>query len=684
MSLSHAPRVSKRAWPQRGAALIIFLVIFVLGAIGLFVGSTLPTVVEAQRQQRTLDMLRHAKEALIGYAATYRDSNANQVFGYLPCPDVDGDGSPDTANCGAAGETVIGLLPFKTLGLEDLRDASGACLWYAVSGRYKASFIPDKPVPMNWDTQGQLAINDAQGQALVAPEDASGGAAAVIIAVGPPVAGQGRAVANTTCSVTGAAAAWQAYVESGAFPGASGATVTLTAGSAASTTNNDLLAWITPREIFDRVRVRSDFATQLDSLSSYLLSRLVTTTPDPVDLTIVGNKKTGKFPVTLSVPLTPNYEPYRDNWRDMYRYVLCSPLSQCLTVNGTACTGALLFAGTRSAGGPRTAAEQASATSLFEEPNRTAFTTAGSNAFTGATAFAASASTQDLVYCIPGLPPQPPLAAAEIVAQGQQADPSGTVSVDTAANTVTLGTAAGGVASGCFWYGTPIPFGVGLRIYLSFEIQVNSGGSGFTLALADANTARNPSTAMCGNAGQDLGYGGLPDGMLARIKPPKLGVEFDLFSSSQRNDPAATHVAIDYWGTTSNIDDDVAHGVGGNPAVGSSAVSNFALNTGVRYHARIDIERNYNDALDQGQYTIKAYVVASTADCTLDANGFRKLSEDLVTTCPAQAATVSHVRMLSDPSDGQGEGMKFVYLGLTQGMVDAQVIKFYDMSVQGR
>ena len=61
--------------------------------------------------------------------------------GYLPCPDTDGDGWAE-ATCGsldgASGQASrLGLLPWKTLGLPDLRDGYGERLWYAVSSKYK-------------------------------------------------------------------------------------------------------------------------------------------------------------------------------------------------------------------------------------------------------------------------------------------------------------------------------------------------------------------------------------------------------------------------------------------------------------------------------------------------------------------------------------------------------------------
>ena len=62
----------------------------------------------------------------IGYAASYRDIHPTEVFGYLPCADTHNDGF--VATCGAADVSLIGELPWKTLGIYTLRDGNGGCL----------------------------------------------------------------------------------------------------------------------------------------------------------------------------------------------------------------------------------------------------------------------------------------------------------------------------------------------------------------------------------------------------------------------------------------------------------------------------------------------------------------------------------------------------------------------------
>lgn len=130
---------------------------------------------------RSVLALSKAREALLGYAATYRDSHPNEVFGYLPCPDMGGagnvEGEAQTA-CGGADVTVIGRLPWKTLDLPPLRDASGECLWYAVSGNFKNN--PKTADLMNRDTNGLIEVMAADGTSFVAGALARQRAVAVV------------------------------------------------------------------------------------------------------------------------------------------------------------------------------------------------------------------------------------------------------------------------------------------------------------------------------------------------------------------------------------------------------------------------------------------------------------------------------------------------------------------------
>src|SRR6516162_2545144 len=125
---------------QRGTLLLVAAILLVAG-IAMAVAIDLAWATGAARRERVSDAaLAQAREALIAYAVD-RPINAVVGPGYLPCPDLDDDGWAE-ATCGSqTGDTGqaqrIGRLPWKTLGLADLRDGAGERLWYAVSSKYK-------------------------------------------------------------------------------------------------------------------------------------------------------------------------------------------------------------------------------------------------------------------------------------------------------------------------------------------------------------------------------------------------------------------------------------------------------------------------------------------------------------------------------------------------------------------
>src|SRR5665811_252116 len=186
---------------QRGAALLIMLVILVVGIAAVLVNSLTSSTVKIARQEKTAAALAQAKDALIGYAITYGDTHSGKVPGYLPCPDTDGNnglqsegvGEYSTSTCNSNPSSnqdvsVIGRLPWITLDVSTLRDGDGECLWYAVSGTYKNN--PPTGL-MNWDTEGQFQAYAPDGTLL------SSQVVAVIFAPGAPLSGQNRSPDGT-------------------------------------------------------------------------------------------------------------------------------------------------------------------------------------------------------------------------------------------------------------------------------------------------------------------------------------------------------------------------------------------------------------------------------------------------------------------------------------------------------
>lgn len=166
---------------QHGAALLVMLVILVIGASAVLITSLSTTALKNARQKTTSDALAQAKDALIGRAVS--DSN---MPGSLPCPDTNDDGSAELLS-GNDCPSYIGRLPWKTLGLPDLRDGSGEHLWYALSPAFRDD---NSAQPLNSNTKGTLLVYNADG---VSQQTQTGySAVAVIFSPGSPIGSQTR------------------------------------------------------------------------------------------------------------------------------------------------------------------------------------------------------------------------------------------------------------------------------------------------------------------------------------------------------------------------------------------------------------------------------------------------------------------------------------------------------------
>jgi len=223
---------------QRAFGAIIFIALIALLTIGVLMTVLAGKSAQNEFDEKTLPVLAVAQKALIAYAAANPASP-----GRLPCPDTTNTGFKD-ATCGAAGTNQLGRLPWRTLGLPDLRDGSGECLWYAVSGAFKES---PATTPVNSDIPGQLVIKDDAGNTL------AGNAIAVILAPGPALPGVTRTAGTSQCGGTNIASDYLDIAN--AINNATSPPATFVAGQP-SDTFNDRLVFITPAQFFPGIERR--------------------------------------------------------------------------------------------------------------------------------------------------------------------------------------------------------------------------------------------------------------------------------------------------------------------------------------------------------------------------------------------------------------------------------------------
>lgn len=171
---------------QRGAALMVMLVIMVIGVVTILVSSLNSSTIQIDRQETSSAALAQAKDALISLAVTYND-----YPGSMPCPDTNDDGESDAGGTTGCPQ-YIGRLPWKTLGLSDLRDAAGERLWYTLT-RNVRRYASVRP--LNSETEGTLNITGSYTVSNLY---------AIVFAPGAALAGQNRSTSQTMlCTTTG-------------------------------------------------------------------------------------------------------------------------------------------------------------------------------------------------------------------------------------------------------------------------------------------------------------------------------------------------------------------------------------------------------------------------------------------------------------------------------------------------
>lgn len=231
-------------------------------AAALLVYGMVDTTSAALRRDRDVDAaLGQALQALIGRAAA--DDNRP---GSLPCPDTNNDGSAENF-VGSDCPSYVGYLPWRTLGLPDLRDASGERLWYVLSPQFRDNSAAE---PINSDTKGNLTVYLDSPATTITTE-----AVAVIFAPGAATGAQNRDPGATAlCPTTGTTIARNLcaanYLETAGGTNNASATGPYIQAQATSTFNDRLLVMTTSnlipvveiRVAREMLRILSDYRTR--------------------------------------------------------------------------------------------------------------------------------------------------------------------------------------------------------------------------------------------------------------------------------------------------------------------------------------------------------------------------------------------------------------------------------------
>jgi hypothetical protein len=240
---------------QRGMAVVVLLVVLILGSAWWLVSAlSTPANRTALKRDHNAKVLQQAKAALIGYVAQQAAKSDENDPGGLPCPEAPGNigGANEGVAAGNCTLPAVGRLPWRTLGLEKLHDASAEPLWYVVSpGWAKPSSTANTVI--NSNSTGQLTLDTATD------------VVALIIAPGPSLSVQASAnctARNQVRSAPSSSIDFRDYLEcqNATFPADS-----TFAGSGPNGSFNDQVLAVTAAEVLPGIEaaVAARFARDL-------------------------------------------------------------------------------------------------------------------------------------------------------------------------------------------------------------------------------------------------------------------------------------------------------------------------------------------------------------------------------------------------------------------------------------
>ena len=299
---------------QQGLVLLVLVIIIVLAFTSYLFSDLSITQIRMSQAKSTLTTLKKAKQAVINYAATSIERSASGDYGLLPCPEtfLNGNYGNMAGGCGGQNMNVVEWLPWRSLDLSTLKDESGTCLFYAVSGTYKLG--SSQADMINEDSIGMFQVVDSAGNILkgLNLEDQI---VAFVIAPGAPLPGQTRNPLFVTSNCGDDYGNQSAYLEGDGFTDNSAVSVVedsidqfihaTEASATESSAYNDKFLAITRDEVWNAIVERSDFKQKMENLTQALAMCLTeyANMPD-------NNSRRLPWPVQTNLGVITNY---RDN-----------------------------------------------------------------------------------------------------------------------------------------------------------------------------------------------------------------------------------------------------------------------------------------------------------------------------------------------------------------------------------
>jgi hypothetical protein len=179
----------------QGFILLPLVATLIISVVGFWLAS--PDLVASLRMTRaatTNAALTRGKQALLDYIASKALDSTRDVPGDLPCPDTADPTSPLAGSAALGCSTAaarLGRLPFRTLGLPDLRDESGERLWYVLAQEFAPTNSTTVAIARDFLRQGDIGF-EGGGQTYYPGGNEGDYAVALVIAPGGPRLRNGR------------------------------------------------------------------------------------------------------------------------------------------------------------------------------------------------------------------------------------------------------------------------------------------------------------------------------------------------------------------------------------------------------------------------------------------------------------------------------------------------------------
>ncbi len=267
---------------EKGLVLLVLVIIIVLAFVTYSFSGISITQVHIDQSKNTAVALKQAKQAIINYAITYSNREVGNDYGVFPHPETIKNGAYGNmpGNVGTKNTNTVGWLPWRSLDLSALKDESGTCLFYAVSGTYKLGGTVQADM-INDDSIGMFQVVDSATPPAV-PNVLKGEAiedrvVALVIAPGEALPGQVRAPSVVSSNCGDDYENVSAYLEGDSNTDNSLVsnmedTVDQFIHSTESSKNedpayNDKFLTITRDEIWNAIVKRDDFKNDMESLT---------------------------------------------------------------------------------------------------------------------------------------------------------------------------------------------------------------------------------------------------------------------------------------------------------------------------------------------------------------------------------------------------------------------------------